>query len=80
MDSGQLVCVTDSPCHRLASATVWAAARQPLAWLSPTSATVAVAWSAGTPKSHTSMPSWCSIWAHGALGRVGATVGVGTTS
>ena len=51
--NGQLVCVIERPCQPLAFATCASAARQWPAWLSPTSATVSVAFASGTPKEHT---------------------------
>jgi hypothetical protein len=67
-----------NPAHRLARATTSRAARQCTAWLSPTSATVARARDAGTPKAQTSGTS-PGIGRHGLLGTSGAALGLGTT-
>src|SRR4051794_7671166 len=77
--SGQLVCVIERPCQPLASATCVIAARQCPAWLSPTSATVASAVSAGAPNQQTAGALWCGTATQGLLGSVAASLGVGAT-
>ena len=52
-ESGQLAWPSVIPRHRFASATASRAGRMCPAWLSPMSATVAVARSGSTPKPHT---------------------------
>src|SRR5262249_30200539 len=60
-------------------ATTSNAARQCSAWLSPTSATVRVAASAGTPKAQTPDAPSGATTAQGALGVIAASIGVGIT-
>ena len=60
-------------------ATSASAARQCTAWLSPTSAKLTRARVAGSPNAHTCGPVRAGISEHGALGVIGASLGVGTT-
>src|SRR5947207_6956566 len=78
-ESGQPERVIDSPCQDFSLATTARAARQCEAWLSPTSAIVALAWDFGTPKAQTVIGCPRRI-VQGAFGRSCASTGVGTTT
>ena len=77
LESGQLVCAIDSPRQPRSWATTSSAARQWLAWLSPTSAIVSVASSGAAPKLQTFMSAWRSTSSQGELGIVAASAGRG---
>ena len=67
VDNGQQVCVIESPRQRRRRATTSSAARQCEAWLSPSSATVAVARRFATPNAHTCSGSIRSMIVQGAF-------------
>ena len=85
-ENGQCARAIPSARQPRARATTSSGARQFIAWLSPTSATVAAARAAGAPNAHTPRapsntaprPSF-SVSVHGGLGMSSASAGRGTT-
>jgi len=71
------VCAIDSPRQPRSCATTSSAARQWLAWLSPTSAIVSDASAGAVPKPQTFMCSWRSTGLQGELGICAANAGRG---
>ena len=78
-ENGQPVWVTDNNRQFSAFATTSSPARQCFAWLSPTSATVAVAASGTAPEAQTVSSPSSSITSHAPLGASAAWLGVGFT-